>query len=75
MNATETIAKMIEDSKKGPVNHWTGAGTPWRYAVRILNGQHVQANVLGWGEGTVQVWLNKSTEPLSIEEAAARIAA
>jgi hypothetical protein len=26
------------------------------------------------GEGAVQVWLNKSTEPLTIEEAAARIA-
>lgn len=74
MTATETIAQMIETSKLGPINHWTGSGTPWRYAVKIINGNHVQANLFGW-EGTVQVWLNKSTEPLTIEEAVTRIAA
>jgi hypothetical protein len=74
MNATEAIAKMIEDSKLGPINHWNAAGEPWRYSVKIINGHHVQTNLMGWAE-ELRVWIDRSSEPLTITEAVARIAA
>jgi len=74
MSITETLVSMIEDSKLAPLNYGP-SGAPWRKAVKIINGNHVQTNVFGWGEGTVKVWLNKSSEPLTIEEAVARLAA
>jgi len=74
MNTTETIAKMIEDSKLAPLNYGP-SGEPWRRAIKIINGHHVQTNLFGWGEGTLKVWIDKSSEPLTIAEAVTRIAA
>lgn len=71
---TETLEGMIADSKRGPGNYGP-TGAPWMRSVKIINGFHVQTNVFGWGEGTVKVWLNKSSEPLTIPEAVAKLAA
>lgn len=73
MNATETIVNMIEDSKLAPLNYGP-SGEPWRRAIKIINGHHVQTNLFGW-DAKVKVWIDKSSEPLTIAEAATRIAA
>jgi hypothetical protein len=72
MNIEQTIANTVEAARKS-LGSYGRDGSPWRYAIKIVNGHHVQANLFGWGEGTLKVWVDKSTEPLTVAEAAARV--
>lgn len=74
MTNTERMAQTIETAKANHANT-TGSGLPWRHSVRIINGHRVQANIFGWDTQAAPVmWIDGSTEPLTITDALARIA-
>lgn len=71
MTTTETLTQMVTEAHRmlptcGP------AGQPWQKRTRVVNGHIVQVNV--WDFERVTVEIDKSTEPLTVEEAATRIA-
>ena len=68
----DKLVELVNCAKKGP-NGYTASGTPWNRSTAIVNGSHVQVNVFGWDMDRVEIWLNKSSEPLSIDDAASRL--
>lgn len=73
MTNSEKLTQTIETAK---TNYATadGSGSPWRKSFRVINDHMVQVNIFGWDtESAPVVWVNKSSEPLTVTEALARI--
>lgn len=66
------IAALVDTAKTNRCGA-TGSGRAWRRATRYINSHRVQANV--FGSDDVQIWVDGSAEPLSVAQAAERIAA
>lgn len=71
---TQTLTDMIARLERTPFSGHTGSGLPTRRAKKVIAGHLVQVWLIGW-EGRIVVELDKSTEPLSISEAAERMVA
>lgn len=74
MTNSEKMTQTIETAR-GYVAHPTGAGTAWQRATRVINGHMVQVNIFEFDASNPVIWLDGSSEPLTVAEALNHIAA
>lgn len=67
-------AKLADTIRTAETNFATAgpACQPWRKALRVINGHRVQVNIF-YSDAPI-VWLDGSSEPLTVAEALTRIA-
>lgn len=71
---SETQITELVTTAKGYLPSYGASGRPWRKATGVVNGHRVQANVFGWESEEVAIWVDGSDEPLTVAQAAQRVA-
>lgn len=71
---TETLETMIVTANSNNAKY-NAAGTLLQTSAKVVNGHMVEVRITGWSGESIVFWVDRSSEPLTIEEATERVSA